>query len=481
MSVWILDTTGKSITITMTGAAATTNPDYMSAWADDNGSTVTPGSSDGTLNGTTPVTVVAAPAASTRRMVKEINVYNRDSANVTFYVKYVSGGTRFLKKVTLAVDEVFTIEANFDSTGAIKTAIASIPAHGHTGSSDGGQLNAGSVFSAGTVPVARGGTNQGSYTKGDILAASAGTTLDKVAVGANGLFLQADSAQAAGVKWGEIQHICDGRLTLTSGTPVTTSNVTAAGTLYFTPYKGAQVALYDGSNWRLYTFSEISVSLTLTSGKNYDVFLYDNAGTLTLELSTAWTNDTTRADALTTQNGVQVKSGATTRRYLGTIRASASNQTEDSDSKRYVWNYYNQVPFCDFRADGTDSWTNAGNGTLSAMNSGNAAWKHELVNGLNERPYEAMASVASGSDGDLAIALDSTTTLDRARATFTNNRVSDVITMTSFWSGYTGIGYHYFQAMQTTRQAASVTFYGDNGGSLNSIAMNSGLTAKGWR
>lgn len=143
----------------MTGAAATTNPDYASSWFDETTTTSTPGASDGALNGTTPVTVVAAPAASTQRVIKEIVVYNRDTASVTFYVKYVSGGTRFLKKVTLAVDEQFTIEANYDSTGAIKTAIASIPVHGHTGSSDGGQLNAGSVFSAGQVPLARGGTN----------------------------------------------------------------------------------------------------------------------------------------------------------------------------------------------------------------------------------------------------------------------------------------------------------------------------------
>lgn len=51
-----------------------------------------------------------------------------------------------------------TIET-FDANGALKTAIATVPAHGHTGSSDGGQLNAGSVFSAGLVPLARGGTH----------------------------------------------------------------------------------------------------------------------------------------------------------------------------------------------------------------------------------------------------------------------------------------------------------------------------------
>ncbi len=505
MSVWILDATTKSITITMTGAAATTNPDWTSAWADDNGTTVTPGSSDGTLNGTTPVTVVAAPAASTQRIVKEINVHNVDTAAVTFYVKYVSGGTRILKKVTLQVDETFTITNNFDSSGAIKTAISTVPAHGHTGSSDGGTLTAAAI-ATGQLAVARGGTgldgsatggsNQivkqsaagGNFSVGALTAAELGITGQQN--GTNKLttiktfnfidFTVEDSGSNVLGVWHNLPGIVGGRLTLTTGVPVTTSNVTAAGTLYYTPYIHDKIALYDGTRWRVYTFTEISLSLTLTSGNNYDVFLYDNAGTLTLE-TLVWTNDTTRATALALTNGVWLKTGALTRRYLGTIRASGTNTTEDSDSKRYVFNINNQVPFIDFRADGTDSWTNAGNGTLSAMNSGNAAWKHEFVVGLNERPIEAYSNVACGIDGTQAIALDSSTTLDRARSTVNNNRLSDVATIPVFWSGFPGIGYHYLQAMQTTRTASTVTFYGDNGASLTAIAMNSGLTAKGWR
>lgn len=136
--------------------------------------------------------------------------------------------------------------------------------------------------------------------------------------------------------------LCQGRLTTETGVPVSTADRTAQGTIYFTPYNGNLVWLYDGSRWVPFRFTERSLSLTLTSGKNYDVFLYNNAGTLTLELSAAWTNDTTRADALTTQDGIPVKSGATTRRHLGTIRASGTNTTEDSEAKRFVWNRYNQ-------------------------------------------------------------------------------------------------------------------------------------------
>lgn len=136
--------------------------------------------------------------------------------------------------------------------------------------------------------------------------------------------------------------VCQGRLTLTTGTPITTSDVSSAGTLYFTPYLGNRIGLYDGTRWLLKTFSETSLALTLTAAKAYDVFIDDDASTLSL--SAAWTDDTTRANALTTQDGVPVLGSDTTKRWLGTIYASGTNTTEDAITKRYVWNAYNRVP-----------------------------------------------------------------------------------------------------------------------------------------
>jgi hypothetical protein len=84
--------------------------------------------------------------------------------------------------------------------------------------------------------------------------------------------------------------LCQGRLTTESGVGVSTSDRTSQSTIYFTPYLGNRVALYSGSAWAEYTLTERSLALSgLTSGKNYDVFLYNNSGTLTLELSAAWT------------------------------------------------------------------------------------------------------------------------------------------------------------------------------------------------
>lgn len=159
MKVLVLDATNKSIQVVMGGAAATNDPDFTAHYSDSSVSAFTEGANDGTLNGTTPVTLVAAPAASTQRVVKEFIISNTDTDPVEITITYESGAnSRRLWFGTLQPNETLTSDGTFDENGALKTAIATIPAHGHTGSSDGGQLNAGSVFSAGQVQLERGGT-----------------------------------------------------------------------------------------------------------------------------------------------------------------------------------------------------------------------------------------------------------------------------------------------------------------------------------
>ena len=178
---------------------------------------------------------------------------------------------------------------------------------------------------------------------------------------------------------GLLNAVCQGRLTTESGAPISAADRSSQGTLYFTPYLGNKIALYDGTRWKLYAFSEISLALSgLTSGKNYDVFIYDNAGTLTIELSAAWTDDTTRADALASQDGVAVKSGAATRRWVGTVRTTGTAATEDSATKRFVWNAYNRVRRSLLKTS-SSTWT-YNSATIRAANA-DTALRVEIVTG----------------------------------------------------------------------------------------------------
>jgi len=263
----------------------------------------------------------------------------------------------------------------------------------------------------------------------------------------------------------------EGRLTLTTGTPVTTGDVTAATTLYFTPYLGNNLGLYDGTtNWTLFPFTQLSIAVPATTSQMYDVFVYNNAGTPTLEL-TAWSSDTSRATALTTQNGVYVKTGATTRRYLGSFRTTGvSGQTESSFAKRYVWNYYNRVPLPMRVLEATNSW----NYSTNTYQQANAAATNQLdfVLGVAEVELMAQVVVVATSNGAnqntwVSIGIDSTTTPATGcltQTSWTNNNGVQLIGPQAILRTYPAVGRHTAVWLEkATAAGGTTTWYGDNG------------------
>ena len=92
--------TSDSIVAVMSGAAATTNPSFNAGWVDT--TTDSTNGSKNTLNGTSEVTVVAAPSAD-QRQVDFIRIYNGDTASVTVTVSVANGASRYpLGKWTIA-------------------------------------------------------------------------------------------------------------------------------------------------------------------------------------------------------------------------------------------------------------------------------------------------------------------------------------------------------------------------------------------
>jgi len=147
-------------------------------------------------------------------------------------------------------------------------------------------------------------------------------------------------------------RIMDFRLTLLSGNAVNNTNITNATTIYITPYIGNRISLYNGGTWVTIESVEKSLALgVMTDEMMYDIFAYLNAGVLTLE-KLVWSTANTRATALVYQDGILVKDGDPTRRYIGSFFTNSTTQTGDnalcslsgSNSGRFVWNYYNRIP-----------------------------------------------------------------------------------------------------------------------------------------
>lgn len=292
---------------------------------------------------------------------------------------------------------------------------------------------------------------------------------------ASGSSRDADFARVFGTL---LPKFAEGRLTLTTGVAVTTADVTGASTLYYTPYVGNRLSVYDGTRWTLAAFSEFSLALSgLTSGKNYDVFVFDNAGTLTLELSAAWTNDTTRADALATQDGVVVKSGNATRRWLGTLRTTGTTTTEDSGGgttsqvggKRFLWNAYHRVVRHLTVIDTTDSWSYTS--TTVRQANGAAGNKVEYVCGLAGPSLRAQVgctfNVGSTGGGQIGIGVDSTTAFSGIRnGGFNQGGAGNSIDVPLFgmYGGPMALGYHYLAWLEQGKGTGSSIFTGDNAG-----------------
>lgn len=279
---------------------------------------------------------------------------------------------------------------------------------------------------------------------------------------------------------------CQGRLTLTTGVPVTTADVTGATSVYFTPYGGNRIALYDGTaTWNVRTFTEITIALgTVSSGKPYDVFAYDNMGTVACEIL-VWTNDSTRATALALQNGVLVKSGATTRRYLGTFYTISTTETCDSFANRYLWNYYNQKPRpMRAVAEGTDSW-NYVSTTWREANT-NTANRLNFVIGVAEVPVKADVIVtAQNNPGSqltyVGIGYDATNAL---AAGVLNNLInggnSQKFGIQASLVILPAVGKHFLSWIEAgDGSVTTTTYYGDNGTPLYLQSGISGMVGGG--
>lgn len=287
-----------------------------------------------------------------------------------------------------------------------------------------------------------------------------------------------------------------GRLTISTGTPIITSTVTAATTVYYTPHIHRFVPLYDGARFvETDIGGELSQATTdttkspaaCTTNSNYDLFVWNDNGTFRCTRGPAWSSDTSRGTgAGTTQisqvlgayvNTVAITNGPAANRgtYVGTIRTNGSSQVDmnlgavaagGTAGFIGVWNAFNRVATSCTVGDTTDSWNYASATVRPSDNS--TGMRVSFVSGLAieqtivvfTQPCLPQAGVVNASAG---FGLDSTS----AYSKYATAGGSAVAGITCFGYVSPQIGFHYLQALEACSTAATVTFYGDAGGSSN--------------
>jgi hypothetical protein len=251
-------------------------------------------------------------------------------------------------------------------------------------------IDTGLSAGVGALPISAGGT-------GATTAAAARANLD---VPSNSEL--ADLADDIASLSSSVQNIVSfpqGRLTLTTGTPVISSDVSAATAVYYTPFVGNIVPIYDGSQFSAHTFSsdlQLTLNTNHLANSIYDVFIYWDGSALQIATGVAWNTVTAGSGARGTGAGttelvrvnglwvnkydVSYRNGATTGTlsaergtYVGSIYMdSAAGQitchTAWGQSRKWgVWNAYNRQPVELQGGDSTASWTNA-SATIRASN-----------------------------------------------------------------------------------------------------------------
>lgn len=275
------------------------------------------------------------------------------------------------------------------------------------------------------------------------------------------------------------------RMSLSSTLPWTVSD-TDSTSVYIHPVNGHVCEVWDGSSAYEYPTitSAITVALgTLTSGKNYDVFVYNNSGSLAADSPVAWSSDTARTTALVWKGGCLYKdaggSVASSRLYVGTFRTISTTQTRMSAVSAFVDNFFNEMPWKLFYKDSTDQYQS--NNSYPTITQLNSSLKFQIVHGWRRKAirleFPAYTACAGGENLLCGWGVNSTSTFS-SDGTIGRNDASATAFVATQLNEIPRLGYSSYTVNDSGVNAGSATYYiGDWGGSDGTFSGISGL----WR
>ena len=290
-----------------------------------------------------------------------------------------------------------------------------------------------------------------------------------------------------------------GRLTLTSGSPVMTADATAQGTIYYDNYVGNLLPV-GGIMYRVGELSDVLNATAHVSTNLYDDFAYNSSGTIALCTGPAWTNSTTRSAAISLSNGIWTNSasltctisgGSTTTTiapaqatYLGTFYATANGQTGmafhpaaasgGSNAILGLWNAYNRVRITSTSVDSFGTWTFTTNAWRQCDNS--ASNRVTWVDGLGistAKGYLSETVTTSGTGFNYSFVLAKNTNTIAGGGGIALTGYDDEIILTApasyggnFWkwtlstSGAPAQGLNFYQCMEGNNGGGTYTVNG---------------------
>lgn len=312
-------------------------------------------------------------------------------------------------------------------------------------------IDTGLSAGTGALPVARGGT-------GATTAAGARSNLD---VPSNSeLSDLADDIASLRSSIQSLSAFPQGYLTLTSGTPIITSDVTAATAVYYCPLIGNLVPIWNGTSMIITNFSELTLTLVAShvASAIYDCFVISDNGTVRLVTGPAWNTATAGAGArgtgsntteltrsvgglLTNANSMTARYGSTTLTveankgtYVGSLFMDGTNgqitchRSYGQSRKWGVWNAYSRKPITLKAGDSTSTWSATSD--MRAAN-GSSANSISLFAGLAEERFDCryiqrMSGASSGTAASAqnGIGFNSTTTASGKKGNYSLNNAS---------------------------------------------------------
>jgi hypothetical protein len=295
----------------------------------------------------------------------------------------------------------------------------------------------------------------------------------------------------------EITSPPQGMLTVASGTPVVSVSDTGNATMYYAPYVGRLVPLYDGTRFVMTDMGGELSQLLSDTGESpaaaaansvYDYYAFLKNGSPVLSRARAWESTTARdtGNAIEMVEGIYLNKTAYTNgpaaqrgTWLGTIATDPSSAEVSmslkpaaaaggTNNRLGVWNAYNREEVVAFCRDNTDSWNFATDEWRAA--NGSILNRISMVIGLPGQKLSGAYVCMNGNTGTAsslwAVGFDDTGDIAAGAAHAFNSTAFALGFPAPYEIVTAGIGLHHAQAIERSNNSGGGqgTFFGDGGG-----------------